>query len=165
MDSVGTKTLVTEFFTGEGLTRILVYLCNTRAPESWDPVTATVLDFLTGRLQLCLTSTGLVPFKGKASLVYPYHMMSPEQKDFLRESLEDRSAFCVCNDALLFHGAPERLDPIPVLRALCTSVLASRIHEEHRVRVGVCNILLQRVQSVVPISRGTQQELNSLIFG
>ena len=178
MEAPGSKTeaprsLISEFFTGEALAKLLVYLCNTRAPEAWDPVTATTLDVLTGRLQLCLTSTGLVPFKGKAALVYPYHMMSASQKDYLREALEDRTAFCVCNDALVFHAhggdfhahGGDRLDPVPVLRALCDSVLASKIHEEQRVRVGVCNILLQRVQSVVPISRGAQQELNALLFG
>ena len=160
-----TPTLASVFFSGESLSRILVYICNTRAPDAWDPVTATVLDFLTCRLQLCLTGVGLLPFRGRPELVYPYHMMSQEQKAFLRASLEDRSAFCVCNDALLFQlNCPERLESVPVLRALCASVLASKIHEDQRARVGVCNILLQRVQSVVPISRNVQQELNSVLF-
>ena len=64
------------FFTEHSLKRILTYLCNTRAPGSWDPVTATVLDLLTGKLQFCLSATGLIPFKGQANIVYPYHMMS-----------------------------------------------------------------------------------------
>jgi hypothetical protein len=147
-----TQTLLSEFFTGDSLARILIYLCNTRAPDAWDPVTATVLDFLTCKLQLCLSAVGLLPFRSRPELVYPYHMMTLEQKAFLRSALDDRSAFCVCNDALVFHQAcPERLESVPVLRALCSSVLASKIHEDHRARVGVCNILLQRVQSVVPI--------------
>ena len=49
--------------------------------------------------------------------------------------------------------------------AMCQGVLATLIHEDHKVSVGICNILLQRVQSAVPISRGAQQELNSLLFG
>ena len=129
---------------------------------------STVLDLLTGRLQLTLTPAGVLPFKGKTALVYPYHMMSPAQKELLRGLLEDRSAFVVCSDSVVFHrreGDPERLDPVPVLLAMCQGVLATRIHEDHKVRVGICNILLQRVQSAVPISRGAQQELNSLLFG
>jgi hypothetical protein len=70
-----TQTLSTVFFSEPNLKRILTYLCNTRPPGSWDPMTATVLDFLTSKLQFCLSATGLIPFKGHTNLVYPYHMM------------------------------------------------------------------------------------------
>ena len=145
---------------------VLTYLCNTRAPGSWDPVTATVLDLLTGKLQFCLSATGLIPFKGNANLVYPYHMMSPEQKDFIRTSLQTRGGYTVCNESVVFHACDvERLDTVLVLEAMCSKVLESKVHEDHSVKVGVCNILLQRVQSVVPISRGVQQRLNDVLFG
>ena len=94
--------------------------------------------------------------------------MSSEQKDFIRASLQERVKFTVCNDSVVFHtinGDPERLDTVSVLEAMCAKILESRVHEEHSVRVGVCNIILQRVQSVVPISRGVQQRLNSVLFG
>lgn len=162
------QTLSTVFFSEPNLKRILTYLCNTRPPGSWDPVTATVLDLLTGRLQFCLSATGLIPFKGHADLVYPYHMMSPEQKDFIRAALTEREGYTVCNESVVFHalpGEPERLDTVSVLEAMCSKILESKVHEEHSVRVGVCNIILQRVQSVVPISRGAQQRLNGLLFG
>jgi hypothetical protein len=61
------ETLTTTFFSEPSLKRILTYLCNSRAPGSWDPVTATVLDLLTGNLQFCLSSIGLIPFKGHAN--------------------------------------------------------------------------------------------------
>ena len=50
---------------------------------------STVLDLLTGRLQLTLTPAGVLPFKGKTALVYPYHMMSPAQKELLRGLLAE----------------------------------------------------------------------------
>ena len=159
------------FFTDESLKRVLTYLCNTRQPGNWDPVTATVLDLLTGKLQFCLSATGLLPFKGRAELVYPYHMMSVEQKDYIRQALQDRASYTVCNDAVVFNNRRyhnkdvPKLDPVMVLEAMCCKVLQSRIHPEHSVRVGVCNILLQRVQSVVPISKGVQQRLNAVLFG
>lgn len=162
------KTLTTVFFSEPSLRRILTYLCNARAPGSWDPVTATVLDLLTGKLQFCLSATGLIPFKGHANLVYPYHMMSPEQKDFIRTSLQERGGYTVCNESVVFQApiqGEDKLDPVSVLEAMCSKVLESKVHEEHSVRVGVCNILLQRVQSVVPISRGVQQRLNGVLFG
>ena len=161
-------TLTTVFFSEPSLKRILTYLCNTRAPGSWDPVTATVLDLLTGKLQFCLSSIGLIPLKGHANLVYPYHMMSPEQKDFIRTSLQERSSYTICNESVVLHaspGDPERLDTVSVLEAMCSKILESKVHAEHSVRVGVCNILLQRVQSIVPISKGAQQRLNGVLFG
>lgn len=166
--SIDRKNISAVFFTGSNLKRIFTYLCNARSPGNWDPVTATVLDLLTCKLQFCLSATGLIPFKGHANLVYPYHMMSSEQKDFIRASLQERVKFTVCNDSVVFHtinGDPERLDTVSVLEAMCAKILESRVHEEHSVRVGVCNIILQRVQSVVPISRGVQQRLNSVLFG
>ena len=162
------RAMIAVFFDAEGLQRIITYLCNARMPGNWDPVTSTLLDLLTGRLQFCLTEAGLVPFKGKTTLVYPYHMMSMSQKAFLRDSLAQRGEYCVCNDAVVFQSAPgdaERLGAVEVLQALCARILASKIHPEHRVRVGVCNIILQRVQSVVPISRNVQLALNATLFG
>jgi hypothetical protein len=160
--------MVKAFFDPEGLQRFVTYLCNARAPGNWDPVTATMLDLLTGRLQFCLTGAGLVPFKGKAALVYPYHMMTQEQRGFLRGALGKRARYTVCNSSVVFHacqGDPERLSPVEALSALCERILASKIHPEHRVRVGVCNIILQRVQGVVPLSRNVQQSLNTVLFG
>jgi hypothetical protein len=154
------------FFSEDSLKGILTYLCNTRAPGTWDPVTATVLDLLNSKLQFCLSANGLLPIKGRPELVYPYHMMSGEQKDFIRQALQDRAAYTICNDAVVFHNFDVgRLDPVMVLEAMCCKILESNVHKEHSVRIGVCNILLQRVQSVVPISKGVQQRLNALLFG
>ena len=113
-------------------------------PGAWDPIMATVLDLLTWRLQLTLTPAGLLPFKGKTALLYPYHIMSPAQKELLRWLLEDRYTFVVYSDSVVFHrseGNPERLGPVPVLVAMCQGVLATHIHEDHKVSVGICNIL------------------------
>jgi len=160
--------MVAAFFDGEGMQRFVTYLCNARQPGNWDPVTATMLDILTGRLQFCLTGAGLVPFKGKAGVVYPYHMMTQEQKAFLREALGRRGGYTVCNGSVVFRpcqGDPEKLSPVEALSALCARILASKVHIEHKVRVGVCNIILQRVQGVVPLSRQVQQSLNKVLFG
>ena len=167
-DTAIPDSMASVFFNSDCLQRMLTFLCNARLPGNWDPVTSTVVDMLTSRLQFCLTSEGLAPFRGKADMVFPYHMMSPSQKNFLRDALAVRSAYCVCNEAVVFHplpGAAERLDQVKVLEGVCTRILASNVHAEHRVRIGVCNIILQRVQSVVPISRGVQQKLNTLLFG
>ena len=74
----------------------------------------------------------------------------------------------MCNESIVFHrkqGNQERLDPVAVLSCMCQGVLSSEVHEDRHVRVGMCNILLQRVQSGVPMSRSVQQELNARLFG
>jgi hypothetical protein len=94
-------------------------------------------------------------------------MMTPAQKEFLRSALADRCAYTVCNDSVLCSlssGEQDRVDTLGVLEALCSRILSSRVHADSRVRVGVCNIILQRVQSVVPISRNIQQQLNQALF-
>ena len=165
--SIGALTMSKVFFTPESLQRIIPFFCNARQPGAWDPVTSTVLELLTGKLHFCLTSVGLAPFKGKPSLVFPYHMMTPEQKEYLREKLEDRGSYCVCNDSVLFSRTSldeERMDQLGVLEALCSRILASTVHAEAGVKIGVCNIILQRIQSAVPISRHVQQQLNVILF-
>ena len=54
-----------------------------------------------------------------------------------------------------------------VLSCMCQGVLSSEVHEDsdRHVEVSVCNILLQHVQSGVPMSRSVQQELNERLFG
>ena len=160
-------TFSSVFLSGEALSRLITYMCNTRPPGAWDPITSTILDILSGRLQWALSSEGLIPFKGKGSMVYPFHMMSPEQKEFIRSSMEHRELYSVQNNSIVFHSNPgerEFLDPVPVLASMCRSVLASGIHEDSRIKVGVCNILLQRVQNSITITKAVQQELNALLF-
>ncbi len=59
----------------------------------------------------------------------------------------------------------EWLDPVAIPEAMCSKLLESKVHENHSVLSGVCNILLPLVQSVVPVSKGAQQKLNDLLFG
>ena len=56
------------------------------------------------------------------------------------------------------------LKALDVLEALCTSVLTSTAYADKRLRVAVCNILLQRVQASIPIDRSVQAALNAKLF-
>ena len=40
----------------------------------------------------------------------------------------------------------------------------SSLHTEQRVRVAICNIILQRVQGFIPISKPVQRELNEWLM-
>ena len=99
--------------------------------------------------------------------IYRYIEISVYIHDIQMLELPDGS-YTICNESVVLHaspGDPERLDTVSVLEAMCSKILESKVHTEHSVRVGVCNILLQRVQSIVPISRGAQQRLNGVLFG
>jgi hypothetical protein len=47
-----------------------------------------------------------------------------------------------------------------VLVALCTKVFESTAHPDPKMRVAMCNIILQRVQGYVPILKPVQVLLN-----
>lgn len=157
-------SLIPIFFTGINLQRMITYLSNRRPPDVCDPITATVLDMLTCKLQLCLSATGLIPFKGKPHMVYPYHMMTEEQKQFLRECLKDTETYIACNESIMFNIEQDKIDHVAVLEAMCIKILDSNVHKDRNIKLGICNILLQRVQSMTPISRGAQQRLNATLF-
>lgn len=51
-----------------------------------------------------------------------------------------------------------------MLEALCRRLLASRAHTDPRARLALCNIVLQRVQSSLPLSSAVQARLNQRLF-
>lgn len=134
------------------------------ADSKHDPITATVIIFLTCPLQLGLTEVGAMLFQGHASLVFPFNLMSERQKAYVRECLDRRAEWNVYNNALVFRRrrgeAPRTLSTSAVLLALCRKLLEGQADHAARQRLGVCNIILQRVQGYVPIDRPVQRQLN-----
>ena len=160
-------TVLDTFMDAEGLARMLPYFCKIEADTprypQYDPITSTVIACLTAPLHLCLTEVGAAPFHGHTTLVYPYSLMTSQQQDFLRSALDHASDWGIVNGAIVFHRSvktPVMLPPQRVLTALCAKVFDSSIHTNDRVRVAVCNIILQRVQGFLPISKPVQRELN-----
>jgi hypothetical protein len=151
------------FFSPPQLERTLVVLCENARQEK-DPVTHTLITMVSHPLQLHLTAVGLQPFRGKET-TFPYEAMSPDQQQTLRKLLEQSSMWTRHESCQSFL---ERefvlLDPGPILHALCRNILTNSIHKDRRVRVAVCNIILQRVQANVPLSKKLQAQLNLDLF-
>lgn len=146
----------------------LAILCDGQQQQSTDPVTHTILTMLSCPIHLQLTAIGWQPFKGK-ELTLPYQRMTSEQKDVLRAALPSpQAASCwrVHEHAITYHSQtpPEHLKAIDVLEALCTTILRSKAYADRRLRVAVCNILLQRIQSSVQIDKSTLRTLNTILF-
>ena len=56
------------------------------------------------------------------------------------------------------------LKPANVLEAMCTTILKSVAYADRRVRVAVCNILLQRVQVNIKVDKIALRTLNARLF-
>jgi hypothetical protein len=173
-------SVVQAFFEGpERMQKSISVLCESNLKQNTDTITPTLLAMLSYPLQVQLTAVGWQPFKSK-DLTYPYNQMTQEQKQVLRSTLVSgitdtpphpqlplSRRWGVFEHAMMYRttGAPPAfLKPLDVLSALCSSVLNSSAYQDKRLRVAICNILLQRVQASVPLDKHTQTALNERLF-
>jgi hypothetical protein len=154
------------------LPNTIAVLCESHTTSHKDPVTQTILIMLKTQLQIQLTAVGLQPFKGR-DLTFPYQKMSAEQKECLKQILTDEQnerQWGVYEHAISYRHkaatepAQNTLTPLDVLQALCTTILKSVAYPDRRMRVAVCNILLQRVQANIAVDKHTLRELNNRLF-
>lgn len=148
-------------------------LCECHAVPPADPLTQTVLTMIACPVQLMLTAIGWQPFKGR-DLTIPYQRMSSEQKAVIRGLLADESRqklwgmyehSLVCRLRREDGSAePMRLPQLDVLEALCTTILHSKAYTDRRMRVAICNIVLQRVQTSTAVEKTTLSRLNQKLF-
>jgi hypothetical protein len=156
--------VVPAFFGPEALPTTLAILCQQNA-EAPDQIASTLICALTCPLQIHLTAVGWQPFRGKA-LTIPYPSMTARQRQTLLALLQGEHVLHTYEHALVIRrsAAPVRLATLDVLEALCSTVLASPAYPDRRLRIALCNILLQRVQASVPLDKGTQAKLNARLF-
>ena len=161
----------------------LAILCDCHSnPHHTDPVTHTVLIMITCPIHMQFTAIGWQPFKGK-DLTFPYQKMSFDQKETMKKLLalvndeKQQQHWRVYEHAITFRPqtpppshttclipASGTLKALDVLEALCATILKSVTYTDRRMRVAVCNILLQRVQASIPIEKGTLRTLNQRLF-
>jgi hypothetical protein len=149
------ENMEAEFLYDEALLSLIPYMAKAVAEDrrhvesKYDPITATAIIFLTSPLQLALTEVGAMLFQGRASMVYPYALMSE---------------WNIYNEALMFKRSkneqPRTVKQSSVLIALCSKVLSAKVKKDRRPRLALCNIILQRVQGYVAIDKQVQKELN-----
>jgi len=156
-------------FFGEGpaMQRTLATLCESNQKQHADTVTLTVQHMLAAPVHVQLTAVGWQPFKGK-ELVYPYLQMDLAQRQALLQLMDEGSEHWQSYESAMVYRHPScparMLPPLHVLEALCALVLACEAYKDRRLRMAACNILLQRIQSGVPIERGVQSALNQRLF-
>lgn len=144
------------FLTGESLRKTLVYLCNTVQGHVMDPITYTLCMMITTPVQIMLTQVGVAAFKDKNTSVFPYKLMTEEQKQFLRDFVTDTETHVTGLIASVQIGGgcvlckrvkrpSEFLDAGAVLSAFCQSVQSSKTHTNPVMQRSICNIVIQRV--------------------
>lgn len=162
------KRLINLFF-GDCPTmqRTLAVLCESNHKQHTDSVTQTVLMLLNTPVHVQLTAVGWQPLKGK-ELTFPFMQMDLKQRQALITLLDEgQERWHVYEHAMVYRNPScpaGPLKPLPVLEAMCNAVLASSAYPDKRLRVAICNILLQRVQASMPIERSVQTALNLRLF-
>ena len=155
------------FHSPQDMQRAISVFCGAVHKQNTDIITPTILVMLNSTLQMQLTAVGWQPFKSR-DLTYPYHAMTSTQRgailSLLREEHEGK--WMVFDHAMIFKKGFQvmQLKPLDVLGALCTLVLASDTYPDKRLRLAVCNILLQRVQASMVLDKHTQIALNQRLF-
>lgn len=145
------------FLPGEELTRFVCFMCNAMTNSVTDPITHTLHIMITRPLSLVLTQVGIAPFKGESTAIYPYRVMTDEQKECLREGVRRTrqevagamASVQIGGGCILYtkrrEGQPEAfLSASDVLGAFCCAVFQSKTHTDARVRSSICNLFVQR---------------------
>jgi len=157
-------TLCKAFFDADNMQASIATLCES---NQWpaDPIPNTIITMLNNPIHVQVTAVGWQAFKGK-EIVFPFHAMSEAQRSVFRDILTSVDQWNVYEHAMVYkhHRGAFHLHTLDVLEAMCSMILATTAYPDKRMRVAICNILLQRVQSSIHIDKGTQAALNKRLF-
>lgn len=147
---------------------------NTDIKHEPDTILSVLSIMLSQPLQMVFLGNGVRFFKNK-DLMYPYHALTVNQKECLLEILTDEkyaSELYQYELCLMWkpkctpEKACEKLDNMLVLKALCNIFMNTTQPQEQRRRsLLLTNLYLQKIHSVINISRNMQAELNRYLFG
>lgn len=181
--------ICTMFLDGEGIARMLPYMTRIetqaiqriltgrdpsymqksthQSPQMMDPISNTIVAFITRPLSLILNEVGAMPFRDRPGLLFPYHLMNEGQKSYLRNCIQHTGEWTICNAAMVFQPSkfPQHVCPVTVLTTACQAIVHAKSKHDPKTHVGLCNIVLQRVQSHYPIDAPTQRAINQCVQG
>ena len=148
------------FLKEDALCHIVAYMCNNTQGLVTDPITNVLYSMITSPIQIVLTQVGVAPFKDKNTLVFPYRLMNEDQKSFIRSFVQDMEyeitgtiasvqigGGCMLNKST--NGQDIFLDYVHVLTAFCNNVSKSKTHQNPAIQRAICNIIIQRIGSLI----------------
>ena len=172
------------FFSDEGISQMIPYFSNQerlRVSKSlqgiqsckqghseenpMDPISNTLAMTLTRPLALILTEFGVIPFGDRPTVIFPYNIMTHQQVQTIRACLRFNTEWRICNETIVFNRPQIQvfLDPVRLITITCKSIMTAKSPHPKGIRVRLCNIILQRVQSHFPIDQRTQILVNDNI--
>jgi hypothetical protein len=157
-----------DLFFGEArLSKTIVILCKYNVFQGIDPISEVASIILSVPLELHLGNNGLHMFRGK-DLLFPYQQMDNEQREFFLELLAapDKNWHRYELSMIWRHNGSSKnlVDPLQVLLSICKLVQNSSKIKDAASKLVISNVILQRIQSHVPISKAVQLQLNMLLF-
>jgi hypothetical protein len=163
------------FFRGEALLRTLAYMMNNCAHDVVDPVCATLGLFLGTPVTFAVTTVGLIPFRNVSTAVFAFSGMSRAQQELLAGFVGFLRAQALGTTSSQMGGSPvlslgrtpgmtRALEHVDVLTCFLRSVLANEAFPARAARLGVCNIVLQRLATTTNISRDTLHRLQANVL-
>ena len=131
-----------------------------------DPITLVVTTMLTEPLHFVLSETGASFFRQHTSCSFPYHLMSLDQKRAIQRCLQNKDEWKILNSHIVFKGDKHasktkhyKLNPTTCLKTLCRAIMSSKTVENKANLIALCNIILQRTHTHLPVSNTAQREL------
>lgn len=132
-----------------------------------DPVSAMTMLMISDPVQFILGETGMSLFKNHTRYVFPYRLMNAEQRESICRCISHREEWSILNAHMVFkepaHSTkshPYRLPTLLCLKAMCTAVTAATPRDKEEDGLTTCNIVLQRVQTIIPNPAVTHTALN-----
>lgn len=163
------EQILTHFFDFEGISILLPYFCKCNHEQcndlKLDVISSTLIMFLTCPLQLIMDPFGISLFYNRSTFIYPYHLMTPQQKKVLLDLCFRNNEYNILNEHVVFKRSKENTTvPIAItLQVLCSKIFASKTYTDQSTQIAICNIIMQRIQGYIPISASVQKELNQWI--
>lgn len=156
--------IVRHMLSEDTLAPILVHMYHTidRQGSSVDPVTHTARILLSEPIHFVLHETGASFFQNHTACVYPFHRMTPVQRETIRRCVARRDEWNILTSRIVFKSNPDtarpyRLDPVVGMQAICRTIMESAPTDE---ATAICNEVLQQTQADTPLSRPTHRALN-----
>ena len=130
-----------------------------------DPITEIAVTALTRPVQLTLTEVGAIPFPSRPNLVFPYHRMTHEQKEFIRNCIKNTGEWIILNEVLVFRKPSTKVTvcPVVVLTTMCSAILNAPSQHTTETKIKLCNLVLQRIQSHYPLDIKMQHVVNDWV--
>jgi hypothetical protein len=169
------------FLTGEGLQRMYVYMCGESLGDVMDPASNIACMMASTPITITITEVGIAPFKDRMTHIYPYSKMDQAQiayiKTIVNDCLDDNIAPSInCSSSIQMGGGCILLVALQqktarflkghfVLTAMCNAICNNMTHSDKSNRIGMCNIIIQRIYASIHLSKDTQRYITEHLNG